>query len=241
MLRSRLGLKVLGLCASMLAVMVVGASGAQAEATAHWNVAGKSVTGSEEIPTEIKLIINATILIRFITGGGTSVKVLCTSAAFTEGGKLIKEGGISLGRAKATGCKVELNSKPAGGCEAHSTGKPVGTIESLKIKGLITLDVVSGKTEDYVKVVPDEGTTLAVIEMGEECAIGTKVEVKAKSAGEGLWLKDSGGNTGFTTEAATHTIQEALNGLLALGQPAAIEGSAVVGSSSGVKTSGTPG
>ncbi len=241
MLRSRLGLKVFGLCALVLGVMALGAGGAQAEVGAHWNVAGKSVTGSEEFQSEIKELENKSATLEFTTAGLTLVKILCTTAKFSEGGKLVKEGGISLGRTKFTGCKMELNNKPAGACELHSGGQPVGTIETLKAKGLIILDVVSGKTEDYVKVVPDEGTTFAVLELGEECAIGAKVEMKAKSAGEGLWLKDSGGNTGFTTEATTHLTEESLHGLIALGQPARIEGSAITGSVSGTTASGTPG
>ena len=241
MVRSRLGLKVLGLCALALGLMAFVAGAAQAESASHWNVAGKSVTGSEEFQGEIKEIENKSATLEFTTLGGTLVKILCTAAKFTEGGKLVKEGGLSLGKISFTGCKVELNSKAAAACEAHSTGKPVGTIETLKGKGLITLDVVSGKSEDYTKITPDEGTTFAIIEMGEECAIGTKVEVKAKAAGEGLWIKDGGGNTGFTTSAATHLILEALKGLIALGQPAVIEGSAVVALTGGASWSGTPG
>ena len=241
MLRSRLGLKVLGLCALVLGVMVFSVGAAQAESTSHWNVAGKSVTGTEGFQLEIREFENNTGTLEFTTAGGTLVKILCTTAKFTEGGKLVKEGGISLGRISFTGCKVELNSKAASGCLAHSTGKAIGTIETLKAKGLITLDVASGKTEDYVKITPDEGTTFVIFEMGEECGIGEKVEVKVKAAGEGLWLKDCKGNTGFTTEAATHLGEESLHGLIALGQPAVLQGSAVLGLTAGANWSGTPG
>src|SRR4249920_1414784 len=137
MVRSRLGLKVLGVCALALGLMAFVASAAQAEATSHWNVAGKSVTGAEEFQLEVKEFENKTGTLEFTTAGGTLVKILCTAAAFSAGGKLIKEGGVSEGRVSFTGCKVELNSKPAAACEAHSTGKPVGTIETLKGKGLI--------------------------------------------------------------------------------------------------------
>jgi len=248
MVRSRLGLKALGLCALLLGLMAF-ASVAQAEPLSHWNVAGKSVTGTEEFQLEIKEIESKTATLEFTTIGGTLVKILCTDAKFDEGGQLAKEGLILLGRIKFTGCKVELNSKPAGGCEAHSEGQPVGTILTLKAKGLITLDEVSGVKQHYTKIIPDDEVNLrfAIIEMGEECSIGTKVEVKAKSKGEGLWIKDCKGNgssttAGFLHEEPTHLIEEALNGLVALGQPAKIEGSAVVQLVGGVTNwSGTPG
>ncbi len=241
MLRSRLRLKVLGLCTIVLGLIAVFASAAQAEATAHWNVGGKAVTGSEEIQSEIKELENKTATLEFTTVGGTLSKILCTDAKITEGGKLIKEGGVSSGRTRFTGCKMELNNKPTSSCAPHSAGQPVGTIETLKAKGLITLDVVSGKAEDYVKVVPIEGTTFVIGELGEECAIGEKIEVKVKSAGEGLWIKDCKGNTGFTTEATTHLTEESLHTLIALGQPVKIEGSLITGSTSGMSASGTPG
>ncbi len=240
MVRSRLGLKVLGLCALALGLMAFVASAAQAEATSHWNVAGKSVTGTEEFPLEVKELENKTGTLEFTTAGGTLVKILCTTAAFggTKGGRLIKEGGISLGDVTFTGCKVELNSKPAGGCEAHTTGQPVGTILTENGTGLIQLDVVAGKTEEYTKITPDVGSTFAKIEMGPECAIGTLVKVEGI-----LWIKDCEGNTGFLTEKKTHLIEESLHTLTALGRPAVIEGSAIVQLAVGgtVNWSGTPG
>jgi len=147
---------------------------------------------------------------------------------FDEGGQLAKEGTILLGRISFTGCKVELNSKPAGGCRAHSTGLPVGTILTLKFKGLITLDEVGGVKEDYVKFVPDEGTAFVKLEMGEECSIGELVKVEGI-----LWIKDCKGNgssttAGFLHEEVTHLIEESLHLLTALGRPAVIEGSAVL-------------
>jgi hypothetical protein len=105
--------------------------------------------------------------------------------------------------------------------------------------------------------VPDEGSTFAKIEMGEFCAIGTLVKVEAKSAGEGLWLKDCGkvnektgeceeSNNGFLEEKPEHLITESLHGLIALNVPATIDGSAWVrlanpGEHAGLSWGGTPG
>jgi hypothetical protein len=242
MVRSRLGLKVLGLCALALGLTAFVTSAAQAEVNSRWKVAGAEVTGTQEKPLEIVSIENKTATLEFTTKGGSLVKILCTEAKFDEGGALIKEGGLSLGRILFTGCSVELNKEAAPGCKAHSTGQAVGTVLSEKGKGLMVLDVVGGVTENYVKITPDEGTTFAKIEMGEECAIGTLVKVEAKAGAEGgLWVKDCKGSESFKAEAATHLVEESLHGLLALGQPALIEGSAVVGLISGAIFGGTPG
>src|SRR4051794_28891164 len=98
MVRSRLGLKVLGLCALALGLMAFAASAAQAEVNARWKVAGVDVTGATEFQTEIKEIESKTASLLFTTKGGTKVTILCTDAKFDGGGKLIKEGGVSLGR-----------------------------------------------------------------------------------------------------------------------------------------------
>jgi hypothetical protein len=258
MVRSRLGLKVLGLCALALGLMAFIASAAQAEATSHWNVAKKSVTGAEEFQLEIKELEGGTANLAFTTKSGTKVKILCTVAKFDEGGKLIKEGGLSLGRILFTNCVTLLNGALSPPCKPKTTGKALGEILSERGKGLITLDEVGGVKQDYVKIVPEDkegkaSTLFAPIEMGEECAIGTLVKVEAKSAGEGLWIKDCGkinaetnaceeSNAGFTTEKPTHLIRESLEGLIALGQPAKIEGSAVVQLTGGLTNwSGTPG
>jgi hypothetical protein len=118
-----------------------------------------------------------------------------------------------------------------------------------KGQGLIVLHTLAnGEKDDLVKIVPDEGLTFAKIQMGPECSIGELVEVKAKADGEGLWIKDCQGNASFLEEKVEHLIEESstLHGLVALGQPAVIEGSAwvrlaVTGAHNGLKWGGTPG
>lgn len=242
MIRSRLGLKVLGLCALALGLMAFVASAAQAELTAHWNVAGSPVTGANSFQLEIREIENSTATLLFTTKGGTKVGILCQKAKFDEGGKLIKEGTLSLGRVLFEKCVVFLNEKLSSACEAHTTGQAVGNVLTEKATGLIVLDVVGGQTEDYVKITPDSGTLLAPIEMGPECAIGTLVKVEGI-----LWIKDcpTGNKTSterFLTEDVSHLIEESLHGMTALGQPATIDGSAFVQLPGGTTNfSGTPG
>jgi hypothetical protein len=237
MLRPRLGLKVLGLC---VLVLGIGAGGAQAEAFSHWDVAGKSVTGTESFQTEIKEIENKTGQFLFITRSGTKVAILCTSMKWDEGGALSKEGGLSLGRILFTGCVTFLNGTVSSACKPRGGGKALGEILTLKFKGLLVLDEVAGVKEDYVKFTPDEGTRFVRIDLGPECTFET-LNVEAKSAGEGFWVKDCNGNTGFITAATTHLFEESLHGLIALGQPVTIDGSAIVGLSSGASWSGAPG
>jgi hypothetical protein len=256
MARSRLGLKVVGACALVLGLMALVASGAQAEVGAHWNVKNLVETQLFQIPNgpggvvnlqpqlEIKEIANKTGTLEFTTKSGTLVKILCTEAKFDEGGLLQASGGISLGRMLYHGCLTFLNEKDAPSCLPKTAGQPFDLILTLKFKGLIVLDVVGGVTEDYVKFVPDEGKAFAHIELGEECAIGTLILVEAKSAGEGFWVKDSVSNTSFLEEKVEHLVEESLHGIIALGQPAVIEGSALVKlgpGHAGQKWGGTPG
>jgi hypothetical protein len=267
MVRSRLGLKILGLCALALGLMAFASSAAQAEVGAFWSIKRLAPNEGElfKIPNgpggvvnlqpllEINGLENKTGTLEFKTAGGTLVKILCTDAKFDEGGNLLAQGAISLGRVHFTGCKVELNSAPAPACQAHSPGKAAGEILSEKGKGLIVLDVVNTVTQDYVKIIPEKvnakGETetsklFAKIEMGEECAIGTLVNVEAKSLGEGLWIEDCLGSASFLEEKVEHLIKESLKGLIALGQPAVIEGSAFVRlgpGHAGQKWGGTPG
>ena len=260
MVRSRLGLKALGLSALVLGLMAFASSAAQAETGAHWNVieaSGKlvQIPGTNDLlpQLEIKEIENNTATLEFKTIGGTLVKILCKTAKFDEGGLMQANGGISLGRIHFDKCIVELNSKLATGCQAHSPGQANGLILTEKGEGLIVLDKLpNGEVDEFVKIVPDKtvgSLTFAKIEMGEECSIGELVEVKAKADGEGLWIKDCGPepNKSFLEEKVEHLIEESstLHGLLALGQPAVIEGSAwvrlsVTGVHNGLKWGGTP-
>jgi hypothetical protein len=259
MARSRL--KALGLCALVLGLMAFASSAAQAETGAHWNIikANSELVQVNETnklfaQVEIREIENNTATLLFTTKAGTKVGILCTTAKFDEGGLLQASGGVSLGRMLFTGCIVFLNGVRVEACEAHTTGKAKGEILTLKIKGLIVLDVVGGVTQDYVKFTPDEGNAFAHIELGVECAIGELVLVEAKSAGEGFWIKDCGkvsgtgaceeSNKSFLEEKPEHLITESLHGLIALGQPATIDGSAFVrlsGEHALLQWGGTPG
>ncbi len=225
MIGLRRNLKALSLCVFTLGLMMFSASGAQAETGAQWRVNGADV-GSLAPQLEIKEIENKSGSLSFVTKGGTAVLVLCTSMKFDEGGKLIANGGISLGRVLFAGCSTLLNEVAAPKCRPHSPDKPEtsGEILTLKFTGLIVLDKVEAQSFDLVKFTPDETKAFAHILFGETCAIGEEILVEGE-----MWVRDGGGNAGFLTEAVTHLAFEALNKLIAFGQPAKLVGSAVVG------------
>jgi hypothetical protein len=253
MVRSRLGLKALGLCALLLGLMAFASSAAQAEPGSTWSVLNLKtptpelflIPGANDLLPHVSIALeNNTAELLFTTKSGTKVAFLCTSGDFDEGGLLIAEGGISLGRILFKGCVTKLNGvisaacKPSGGGTAAKSGE----ILTEKGKGLITLDevklTVEGKEvidkEEYVKITPEDkeskpSKVFAKIELGAECAIGELVIVEAKTLGEGLWLKDcpngSTSNARALEYSVEHLIEQALSTLLALGQPATIDGS----------------
>lgn len=228
MARSRLGLKALGLCALVLALMGISTSAAQAEGA--WGYK-KTATSPLELfsnvlePEVLLTLENNTSSLLFTTGGGTKVTILCTAAKFTEGGQLAGAGSILSGRIDFTGCVTLLNGTLSKPCEPH-TGATKGLIRTEKGHGLIKLHELkpSGEKDHTVLLLPDTGTTLAVIETGEECAIGESVPVTGH-----LVIWDCEGNASFLTHKVEHLITEfpGLHGLSALGQPATISGTAL--------------
>jgi hypothetical protein len=238
MIQSTPGTGAFGLFGVVFILMVLSSGVAHAEKGAKWRVNGTDVGA---LAPKLGIAIeNKSASLSFTTKGGTGVLVLCTAVEFTEGGALIAEGGISLGRVKGRGCVLLLNEAPAPKCPPRSPGLPSGEILSEKFKGLIVLD----GGNDLVKLTLDTGKTYLSIELGETCAIGEQVGVETSELGGGIWLADGAGNAGFLTEAVTHLLVEGLTQLLALGQPAKTIGSAtltLIGLDTGLKWSGVPG
>jgi hypothetical protein len=246
MVRSRLGLKALGLCALVLGLMAFITSGAaQAEPNARWGYLDskgelKFFDKILEPETQISELENKTGSLLFTTGGGTKVTILCTSAAFDEGGLLGPEGKVLLFRAHFTGCITFLNGTLSKACEPH-TGASIGLILSLKMEGLIKLhELAGGILDTTVLVKPDPNLKgLAVIELGEECSIGESVEVGGELV---AWdCKNE-----LSVHKLEHLIEEfpKLHLVTALGQPALIDGTALVKlveSHAGIKWAGLPG
>ncbi len=230
MIKSRFSLKALGLCALVLGLMAFTTSAAQAEPGATWTIIKASglllpiPNGVEDLlPQAQSTLENSTGSLLFTTKGGTKVEILCTAVELVEGGKLIAEGGLSLGRARFTGCITKLNSVLSKNCEPH-TGASKGVIETLKATGLLVLHELkpSGVKDLLLKLSPDLLLHFANIELSELCAIGEKVPVEGH-----LYLKDCLND--LSTHLVEHLFEEGpLTSLTALGQPATIDGSILV-------------
>lgn len=252
MVQPKLGFKALSLCALVIGIMAFVTSGiAQAEAGASWTYIDPS-TG--ELKTFTKTLLplgnakldSSTGSLLFTTGGGTKVAFVCTAGALVgEGGvKLLETGSTSEAQVKFTGCKTTLNGVESKPCEPH-TGASKGEVITKKGVGLIKLHkLADGKNDAVVLITPTEKNAKgeprgAIIELGELCAIGESVEVTGD-----LTVSDS--QNEFSVHKVEHLAEEfpALRGLKALGQPAVVDGTALVfleGVHKGLKIAALPG
>ena len=239
MIESKLRNQVLGLCAMVLGTMVFSAS-AQAEVNARWMINGANVEGGSPLLASVditELEKGSALLATEIAG--SSVIYECTSAKLV-GAKLENFGKVTDGfKVKFTGCETYLDfvlSKP---CVPSSIGKANGEVETLALKGLMTLH----SFEPVLLVEPKEGANLAVFHHEEECSLPENVPLRGK-----LFLKDC--KTEGDVELVTHLIEEqtSLTHLYVISDTlehiAVISGSANVkltGAHAGLKWSGLPG
>jgi hypothetical protein len=175
--------------------------------------------------------------------GGNGVEFLCTSVTTTEG-KLKAEGAL-LASLAFHGCITKINGVTQAKCEPKANGISKGVIETLKLKGLVSLHTLGDGTKDStVLIEPDTGSNaLAHIEVGEICSLGENVLLGGK-----LSLKDAEG--AFATHKVSHSIEEfsPLTHLWVISDTAehkaTIDGSATVslsGEHAGMKWAGSPG
>jgi hypothetical protein len=210
MVRSRLGLKALGLCALVVGVIAISASGAQAEPGGTWLLNGAALASGLE-PEVVATLENemGALLTEII---GKTVRFLCTAAKLI-GVKLQTGGLIKGGDIRFTGCKTfigklnaskevieESESKP---CEPFTINekkeKEAGVVLTGKIKGLLALNAAK-ETETLVE--PETaGGPFATIHMSELCSIGEEVPVFGK-----LYLKDC--NKEALVDKTEHLIEE---------------------------------
>jgi hypothetical protein len=208
-MRTRLGLKVLGLSALVMGVMAIGTAGvAQAEVGACW---GYESGGLKCFSTtlEAKPLVTieniagthpsaATLLVESL-----NLEITCTTAAFIAGGTLSANGSILLGQVEFGGCFTRKST--AKGLELLTTCDPddpvagLGKIRSEKGTGLIVLH----NGEPVVKLSPDTGTTLTKIFLFEVCPIASEIFVTGN-----LVLSDIGGKASFEEHKLTHLIRE---------------------------------
>src|SRR5215467_3316264 len=100
-MRSTLTLKALGLCAILLGVMAISASGAQA--APEWMENGANIVGAAQSSTvEIELDPNINMLTKI---NGLQVEITCTAATMS-GFKLTAGGNTTNGTVEFSGCKT---------------------------------------------------------------------------------------------------------------------------------------
>jgi len=177
MIRSRLGVKALGLCA-MLVGMFAFTGVAHAEEKSFWLIGGAKVTKelAEKTVVEAKTDVAGSLL---TTLGGKEIHLRCPAITLV-GAKLVEPTGKITGKIDFAGCKffslnagVEVEQK---GCEP--TAETIkGLIITNTITGLIVLHKTeAGATEVVIEAV-GTGGLFATISLGESCAFGELLKV----------------------------------------------------------------
>jgi len=204
MVRSRLGLKALGLCALVVGLMAIGASAAQAEPGAIWDVNGAKLPEALLPTLAATLEGHATLL---STTGGKPFHILCSGVELKET-HLVYPAGV-LGFVKFTGCTfIELKAGVAitlTACEPHE-GEEKGVIITKKTKGLILLHEFKNakgeveRKEGVVEFEPETGTTFVTLHTSSKCAFGENIPIGGK-----VVFQDC--QKAFSTPQVTHLIE----------------------------------
>jgi hypothetical protein len=203
MVRSKLGLKILGLCAVLVGMFAI-PSVAQAEVGAFWLVGGKTIS-TELLPTvEGETDVVGVLLTEL---GGKFIHLKCPKFKLV-GAHLVEPLGKILGTIDFTECTFS-SLKTAGGelvlqkaCEPKNEGK-AGLITTNNITGLIKLHkTAAGVTEQALEAKPTtEGGLFANIVLGPECAFGENLKI-----GGVFYLIDCEGK--FLTDLVKHLVIE---------------------------------
>ncbi len=220
MIKTRFGLKALGLCALVVGLMAMTASAAQAKG--DWTYLDKDAnktllifTTAQNAELQVKFDPGVVGVLHFKTSGGTEVLFLCSTIELVPAAKLLTGGTTTSVKVKYSGCHTSLNGVLSKNCEPKTGGGPKGTIETNEGFGLIVLH----ESKPAILIKPTAGTELAKLELGELCAIGETVPITGE-----VTLKDC---VDATKHAVEHLFEPVnLSGeLKALGQSATILGS----------------
>jgi hypothetical protein len=195
MAQSKLGFKLLSICALTLGLMAIGgASLAQAEPGAYWGylnasnellkfgpalepVLGFEIEELNDPKDPGKHLVLLTEILK------QKVAILC--------GELLsdlklKAEGLVLGLLTFHKCIFKINGVTSPACEPVFSGSK-GLIKTLELDGLILLHKLepSGEKHDVVEFKPDVGSNaIAHIKVGEECALGEDILLNGSFA---LW------------------------------------------------------
>jgi hypothetical protein len=185
MIRSKFGLKALGLCVLAVGIMAISfASVAHAEESGgSWTFMNgaklETLPNNQTIGGEIESGTDGTLLTKI---GGNAVEFLCTSFTVNEG--LLITGGTAAGKLTFHGCTTKINGTTQAKCEPNAGGVHKGLIETLALKGTLLLHKLTSGTKDKILIVePATGSNaFAHIELGELCSLGENVLVGGPSA-----------------------------------------------------------
>jgi hypothetical protein len=185
---------------------------AQAESTPTWSLSPSNEIGPL-LPVELSGKAEGTLDLLFTTGGGTKVEISCEKLALEKA--LLEAEGKSSGTLSLSGCLTKLNGTTSSACKPF-TGAQQGVIKSTALKSQLVLH----EGASLARLEPVSGTTLAIVEVGEECAIGEEVPVTGV-----FYAKESAGELEVLKEA--HTFEAGpLTAVKALGQTATFGGKA---------------
>jgi hypothetical protein len=204
---------ILAICL-VASIGFIGFPTASAEATPKWALSPTLEPGPS-LPVELAAKAEAAPSLLFTTKGGTKVVISCEKLAAEKG--LLDAEGKSSGTLSLSGCLTKLGGSgtPTIPCEPHF-GAEKGVIKSKALKGQLVLH----ESASLLRLEPQAGTALALVELGEECSIGTSVDVKGT-----FYAKESNGELEVLKEA--HLFEAGpLTSVTALGQAATIDGSA---------------
>lgn len=182
MIRSKRTLVVLGLCAVVVGLAVLGTGASQAEKGAKWsliNTKGELLQVSEGLLPEVAMteIVteDMTLLTELLKN---KVALLCLGATFINA-KLELEGKVGGGnKVRFTNCTIKINGVTNAECKPHTTGEAAGTLLSSALKGLLVL--FEGKS--IIRFEPVAGTTFLTLQFGGECAIGESCTINGFSS-----------------------------------------------------------
>jgi len=212
MVRSRLGLKALGLCA-VLVGMFAFAGSAQATVGAFWLVNGVKISEALSPSVLAETDVPGVLLTEL---GGKQIHLKCPTINLV-GAKLVEPNGKITGKIDFKGCTFS-SLKTAGGelilqkaCEPKNEGV-AGLIITNTITGLIVLHKTAGGVVEQAleaKGSPD----FATIALGTECAFGEALLVEGvfylkdcKEAKESKCVAASG--SAFLTDLVKHLVEE---------------------------------
>jgi len=222
-MRSRLGLKALGLCALLVGVMAITASAAQAEG--EWDVGGKKLsTYSPALEPEVAGELENGMGTLLTNVNGLTIGVLCTEGTL-EGVKLLAVGTTTNGSVTFHGCDVwEVSGSTFVkklACTVNSFGQENGTVQSEEGYALVELHE-DGSTVTLI-LPSNEEELFGTIEFGG-CALPEEMPIYGK-----LDLKDCENKAGVSQPV--HLVEEhSLSKLYAINtkHPVTLDGSANV-------------